>query len=586
MRKEATIQEWERLYELGTLFMEKKPWEYLYNEEYIRIRFSEDDEAFFTIMGNGGMEYGFGMYIGEIAFREMMLHLNARNEAEGDEYSMFLQNCLVMFADRKKDVPDEQMEVINKLKLNFGRGRKWIYFGNHARGYLPYITDQEDVRILIRYMEQLLPCLDQIEKSRPHGLHLMDSGFVYEKKNETWTLKMVVWNLKEMRRLPLLETTGLVRSMSSSWKQRKDVWEVDLALLHSRIDDEKYDRPLYPYMLLIVDHITGAIIYQELLDPECGPVKLCITLTELMQKNGKPKEILVSGNIMKEIFTVLEQDTAVPVKITDLKKLNEFKEALLRDMAVSAPGGMEAGSFFRNIGLKEEEINQLMALAGVNSEQELMDSFMDKFQKMMGSDGGMFFGKEDYEYDEDEYDEDEFDEVDEVIWERTSTLQQKTERTRKFFEHTFPYEEIEEDDAYDWEDEARCSGLIDAEWSDDWASMIGLCKRDRLLSIAEKLGITCGQKKKAVLAEEVHRIISEKPGRLKEILTDHERAALKKFRTMANNSEGSFSDSFPYSAETIISLLENGVIDICTGHSSYGLYLSVRLPRRLKGVRL
>ena len=85
MRKEATTQEWGRLYELGTLFMEKKPWEYLYNEEYIRIRFSEDDEAFFTIMGNGGMEYGFGMYIGEFAFREMMLHLNARNETEGCE---------------------------------------------------------------------------------------------------------------------------------------------------------------------------------------------------------------------------------------------------------------------------------------------------------------------------------------------------------------------------------------------------------------------------------------------------------------------------------------------------------------------
>ena len=122
-RKEAPLSDWKKLYDLATRFMKKKPWEILMNEEYICIRFSEDDEAFFTIMGNGGLEYGFGMYIGEAAFCEMLLQIRYAHEPVTDEYIMFMQNCLVMFQDKKSDIPEEQLDV-RKYGVIVSRGSR------------------------------------------------------------------------------------------------------------------------------------------------------------------------------------------------------------------------------------------------------------------------------------------------------------------------------------------------------------------------------------------------------------------------------------------------------------------------------
>ena len=578
MRKEATAQEWKRLYDLGMLFMKKKPWEILNNEEYIRICFSEDDEAFFTIMGNGGMEYGFGMYIGEIAFRELNLLINSQSGPEAEEYSLYLQNCLVMFTDRKQDVPDEQMAVIKELKLNFGKGRDWLYFEKHARGFLPYIPDQEEVRVLIRYMEQLLPCLDQIEKKKPRGFHLIHHGFDYTLRDGSWKLESVIWNTQEMGKLPLTEKTGNVRQLSSSWKQLNATWEVDLALIHARIDDENYDRPLYPYMLLIVDHKIGSVIFQEILNPLCDPPELCKKMIELMHQNGKPKEILVSGPIMKEIFSVLERDTDVPVTEASLTNLEEFKKGLLQHMSASCFNDAGAGSFLEHMGLKEEEIQSLLDIAGVDSEQDLLTQLSERFQSLSSPDGGMFFGSP---LDYDGWDDSR------IIWDNPSTLRKKTECTRQFFEHSLPFveEEAVDDDWDDW-DEEKCSGMIDASWCEDWAAMISLCKREKLLAIAEKLGVKSDTQKKAAFAAEIHKTLAAKPGRLKDFLTDTERAALKLLRAMANKEDCVFSDAFPFPAGVIVSLLENGVIDINTGHTGDILYLTVRLPRNLKGIHL
>ena len=594
MRKEADLKEWKRLYDLGIQFMEKMPWKYLFNDEYICIRFSEDEEAYFTVMGNGEMEFGFGMYIGEIPFREMNLQMNASHEACTDEYSFFLQNCLTMFADMKKDVPKEQMAVIKQLKLDFGRGRKWVYFENHARGYLPYIPDRTDVLTLIRYMEQLLPCLDLIKQvTSKSGIRLMGQGYVYKAEGGSWNLHKVFWNTEELCRLPLLQTDGHAKKVCSTWKRLKTVWEIDLVLLNSRIDDKDFDRPLYPYMLLVVDHGSGTVVYQNLLMPESGIPEICSELTELMQAHGRPKKILVTGSVMKEMLSALGELTDVPIKKSPLNNLMQFKEGLLHQIAAGSIDGHFFEDFIKNIGLTPDEIKSLLKTANAESEEDLFNKLAERVMMMENGSGGVFFenpfsnADDDWDMDDDWDAED--DEPDLIIRESLTTIPRKIQWIRSFFETSFPYQEESEEDEDsldEWDDEDLADGIIDASLCDDWVNIIGLCKKETLKNTAEKIGILAEKKKKAELAEEVYRSLSAKPGKVKEFLSEDERRLIKHLRTMANKGTCSDTEDFPFSYVLLTDLIEKGMIDIEGGHSSYAQFLTIKIPKELKGIRL
>jgi len=222
-----------------------------------------------------------------------------------------------------------------------------------------------------------------------------------------------------------------------------------------------------------------------------------------------------------------------------------------------------------------------MKLAGVSSEEELIRMFGEHVSRMQDQTEGMFFGAPEYE---------EFDS--EIVWDQDSTMKQKTASVRRFFEYSYSYDEgagdgvDDEDEWGDWDDEEKSSGMIDAEWCDNWPVMLGLCHKASLMDTLKKLGGETGSKKKEELAKEVHGILSRSPGRLKDILSEEERTLLKKLRSMINKEEYFYTDEFPFPEQLIASLLEKGIVDIRTGHNAYNSFLTVFLPRRLKGVHL
>ncbi len=550
MRKVATLTEWKKLYDLADKYVAMKPWELLSNDEMVCIRFSDEDEAYFTIMGNGGMEYGFGMYIGEMAFHEMQLHLtSAYDDEQNRQYSLYLQNCIVMFMDKKEDVPEEQMAVIKKAGLKYGKGREWIYFENHARGYLPYIPDQKDVRNTTRFLERLLETLPLIEQVKPRGWHIPGAGHVYVQTKDGWKLGKAQWDRKELKHLPIAaikQVPGAVEKI----KKLKTSWEIDLVMTESIVDDKEYDRPLFPYMLVILDHKNGAEIFHVVLKPEDDPINLCMNLTNLIAEYGQPKKILVSGEIMKEILTPVEKALGLPIEIDHLRYMKLFIENYQK-MFLSA--GLNTKAFMKEMGLDDKQIQMLLQLAGVNSEEDAFD---------------------DFDFD---------DEEDEIAWNENGSMREKKRWIEEFFEFTYPYEENEDDD--DW-DEDHTSGMIDADWCDDWGMLIGQCKTNVLKEMAEKLGIAKVSGKKAQIAEEVIKALRAKPAKIKELLTDIERALLKALRELVNKQECEYSDSFPYTEETVLGLVEKGLADVKYGHNAWGIYLTLMIPKEMKGLRL
>ena len=583
MRKEATIKEWKKLYDLAEKYVEMKPWEVLDNEEMVCVSFSEEDRGYFTVMGNGGMEYGFGLYFGDIAFREMQLQIHGHN---GDDYMMYMQNCIVMFMDRKEVIPPEQMEVIKKLGRNYGKGRKWIYFENHARGYCPYIPDQQDVINTTRYLEKLIEALPQIEALKPRGMHLMGHGFVHKSEKSEWKTDMIVWNQNELSKLPVVVQNDALKNESAKWKKLNSLWEVDITHMNSMVEDEKYDRPLFPHLLFVLDHSTGMVIYQQMLEPSDDNLAVCRYLSNLMSNHGIPKKILVSGDIMEELLSVLESAVGVPVEIAKKSHINDFKRGLQRDMGRMGP---EAdGSMLRSIGLKDEEISALMKMAGVKTEEALVELLGEKFRDEYGNDfGGMYLGgpeDDDLPDLDDYYDEGDY----ELVWQEPKNMRERIKLINEFFEVTEKYYEddyMDKDGSDDDFDDDLAPGMIDAEWCEDWTKALGQCTKEKLTEMAKKLGVSSG-KNKSESAALVSQALLEKPSRVKELLSDEEIALIKRLRQMVSKKESVMSDEFPFSKETLISLAEKGIADIKYGHDFMEIYLTVRIPKQLKGQRL
>ena len=100
-----------------------------------------------------------------------------------------------------------------------------------------------------------------------------------------------------------------------------------------------------------------------------------------------------------------------------------------------------------------------------------------------------------------------------------------------------------------------------------------------------KLGVSSG-KNKSESAALVSQALLEKPSKVKELLSDKEIALIKRMRQMISKKESVMSDEFPFSKETLISLAEKGMVDIKYGHDFMDIYLTVRIPKQLKGQRL
>lgn len=586
MRKEANLKEWKKLYDLAEKYVKMKPWELLNNEEMVCVSFSEEDRAYFTIMGNGGMEYGFGMYVGDTAFREMQLLIS---DYHSEEYSLYMQNCVVMFIDRKEDVPEEQMEIIRKLGRNYGRGRGWIYFENHARGYAPYIPDQQDVLNTARFLEKLIEALEQIEKVKPRGMHLMGCGYIHELKDSEWKTGMTEWNQEELKKLPFTVDDEALKAEATKWKKRKVVWEVDIITMDSVINDEKYDRPLFPYLLLAVNHSNGQVVYQQLLEPADDPASLCQYMIGLMKEYGMPEKIVVFGKMMKEIFSPLQNVIGLKVETGRINHLMEYAEGLKKNAFHRNPGA--EGRSLKAFGLKDDEIAALLEMSGADTEEELIQMLGKMAEEAFGNGNrGLFLMDQEEEDSQSGYSGleggayDGFDEDDEyhLKWQEPKNMSQRIHMINDFFEFT-DFEEGPKD--YDESYDELCEGVIYADWCDDWERILGECSIEKLKEMAKAFGIASG-KKKAQIASEVSGVLMEKPARVKELLSREEKDLIRQLRTLANKGEGLMSGDSIISSKTVISLVEKGMADIRYGNDVFNLYLEFKLPKQMKGLQL
>lgn len=271
MRKEASLDLWQELYDVTQNLRALEPWNYFWDSDIVAIELAEGEEPVFcSIMGRGGVCCGISVYEGFRGLEDFDMLATSDKDGFSPEYAMSDQNCLTCYFGDREEVSREQKEIIKNLGLKFrGRGN-WIYFESFKKRYSPYLPDEREVKVLVETFENLFMSVRAVREDRIHIN--WDNGEImyrrYNKEREEWNTFAVPRPITK-RKYPEYKLSDEIQKARLRKKPKINCeLSMDFVYMNAAIRDEAYDRPVNTLLLVIMDEISDYIIHMELIKPE------------------------------------------------------------------------------------------------------------------------------------------------------------------------------------------------------------------------------------------------------------------------------------------------------------------------------
>ena len=137
MKQEASLEQWNSLYQAAAAVTKLAPWEDFWNTDLIVIQESRKQEPLFmSVSGRGIHNRGVTMYIGNEGLEDFDLTESTRGEALAS-FALREQRCLSFKLCDREDVPQEQRDMIKELGLAFRDGENGPAFSPGGRPTRP-----------------------------------------------------------------------------------------------------------------------------------------------------------------------------------------------------------------------------------------------------------------------------------------------------------------------------------------------------------------------------------------------------------------------------------------------------------------
>lgn len=333
MRKEATLEQWKELYEVATRLKEMKPWEKFWDLDIIGIREgTEEDTAFYSILGRGGDCFGIVVYEGYVGLNDfMMLTMQERLNLPVD-YVMFSQNNLTCYWGNRDELTDKQRKNIKEMGYKYRGKNQWLYFLSFESGYYPYNLNQDEVLRMTNYFSNLELALQNYEKEQ------VDVGFEngemyyfeFSEDKKTWNLGAKSLPFTSFQFGNLLITDDELLSDLETVPKCNVILEADIAILGVSVNDKKYNRPANPATCMIADAASGMMLKFDLQEPDDDViVSLAEEVIGFIFQYGAPKEIRVSNILVEAGLGQICQVCGIKLRrVKKLAAIEEFREGM------------------------------------------------------------------------------------------------------------------------------------------------------------------------------------------------------------------------------------------------------------------
>lgn len=327
MAKDATLQDWQELYEVTIKIKELKPWEYLWDMDIITLLLPGVDEPFyFSVMGRAGECFSIGVYEGFDDFAGFMRIVESKDIPD---HQMFrYQNNLMCYFGDREELTKSELKIIKDLDIKFRGRNEWIYFRSFKTGYYPHTLDQLQLQRLAELLRHLYMSLRAyIEKGVKVDFEKGNSLYRhYDKEEDLWLNYEHPLMLPRYNNLRVEITDELLIERLNKLKINRNTIEIDTLFLNTKINDKQFDRPVVPKLCLMADNKTGLMLDQDMLSPEDDDVQCILDMViNYIFQMGRPKVIYVRDDIVGSLLVDLCEKTNIDLKIKGkLKAIDSF----------------------------------------------------------------------------------------------------------------------------------------------------------------------------------------------------------------------------------------------------------------------
>lgn len=284
----ANTEEWLQLYETAKVFRKHEPWNDVYDTDLVIIEHPETKErAYCSVMGNAGEFYGLALYIGKEGLRSFDRIVNPFITIPHHQLQ-HVQNCLMISFEAKYQLEEENADHINSLGLSFKGKKAWPEVKKFEPGYYPWLfLDKKEVGWLTIALEQVPSAIRDYKKKKVkpnmEAGHFL--GRVIEKRDRQWfttTLPLPDLDKKEEKDFPYSFEDDLFVKKISNVKEKRGVLQVDSLFSPIPVKEEFMERPVFPYLLLVVDTDGMEIIeYDQFFRKDEEPERMIETLKKI-----------------------------------------------------------------------------------------------------------------------------------------------------------------------------------------------------------------------------------------------------------------------------------------------------------------
>ncbi len=307
-----TLEEWRTLHDAAIRVKELAPWQWMEEIDVFGVQNPEtNDLGFVSVMGMLGEHFAISLYLGARALYQFWEF--QRDPDPPDRLLEFAQ-LQASFEDRGY-LNDRDRQVIKSLGLSFRGSNAWPLFRSYRPGYMPWFLEAAEARFLTCALTQVL---DVAPRFRGHSLLLGPAGGakylvrVPRKQDDTiaWTDSPMDVPPPEPSSIHLMMDYQMLAQLKRLSRSNLTL-EVDVFLFPGSVRDPESDRPLIPYVLLVVDSESGLILGTQLLQ-------------------AVPSLEAMWGQVDLELVRVLASNRILPARI---KVRSAFLHQLLEPLA-------------------------------------------------------------------------------------------------------------------------------------------------------------------------------------------------------------------------------------------------------------
>lgn len=324
-----SLEQWKRLYEIMGEIKEFAPWESMYEQDIFGVQFPETGNlGFVSVMGNLGEHYAVAVYLGKKGF-EGFLTMQHMGYSLSPDIVLQVPQLQAAFENREMITPEDH-KIIKQLNLKFRGRNAWPQFRSYRPGCLPWYLEKEEAQMLIHGLEQLMDVAprfkkdpDLLEPSEPNGKYL-----VRLQKNGRWVDESQKIKFPADPPLRLSMNMDALNELKSMKKQNATV-EVDIQMMEEAVRDKSFDRPYFPFMLMIAEKQSHMILGVDLLSPLPSLEEMWghipEKVTEILANYLLPREIQTKDPLITLLLSPLEKEAGFKVNL--VKRLPTIENA-------------------------------------------------------------------------------------------------------------------------------------------------------------------------------------------------------------------------------------------------------------------